>query len=183
MRKLSVFNNVTLDGYFTDANGSMSWAHTSDPEWDAFVRENAKGESEAIFGRVTYQMMASWWPTPVALQQMPSVAEAMNRMPKVVFSRTLDEAKWSNTRLVKDNLVDEVRAMKAAAGPDMIIMGSGTIVSQLTQAGLIDEFQVVVHPLVLGAGRTMFDGAQARLTRTRERTFANGCVVLWYQPA
>ena len=183
MRKLAVFNNVTLDGYFTDANGDMSWAHTDDPEWNAFVAENAKGGGEAVYGRITYQMMAGWWPTPIAIEKFAAVADAMNSMPKVVFSRTLDTASWHNTRLVKSDIAAAVRQLKGEPGPDLVIMGSGTIVSQLTEAGLIDEFQVVVHPLILGRGRSMFDGVSSRprLTLTRSRTFENGRVVLWYQ--
>ena len=185
MRKLIVFNSVTLDGYFVGNGGDMNWAHRSDPEWLAFTTENAAGGCEAVYGRVTYQMMAGWWPSPNALQAFPSVAKAMNEMPKVVFSRTLEAATWNNTRLIKEDLADAVRQLKQEPGPDLLIMGSGTIVSQLTQERLIDEYQVVVQPIVLGAGRSMFDGVKDRLTlkRTKSRTFENGCVVLWYEPA
>src|SRR6266487_2088532 len=105
MRKLIVFNNITLDGYFTDKNNDMSWAHTNDPEWNEFTSQNAKGEAEFLFGRITYDMMASFWPTPFAMESFPDVARAMNEMPKVVFSKTMDKADWKNTKLVKGNLV------------------------------------------------------------------------------
>ena len=75
MRRLMVFNSVTLDGYFTGADGDLSWAHKADPEWQDFIAGNARGESEMVFGRVTYEMMASWWPTPQARKSMPAVAE------------------------------------------------------------------------------------------------------------
>jgi dihydrofolate reductase len=91
MRKLRVYNSVSLDGYFTDANGDMSWAHKMDPEWQAFVAENVSGGGELLFGRVTYELMASYWPTPAA-QSNPIIAERMNSLPKVVFSKTLDKA-------------------------------------------------------------------------------------------
>jgi dihydrofolate reductase len=184
MRKLVVFNSVTLDGFFTGANGDMSWAHKFDPEWNAFTAENAKGSAEFIFGRITYDMMAGWWPTPKAREMAPTVADAMNDSPKVVFSKSLGAATWNNTRLRKGDIAAEVRALKQEPGPDLLIMGSGTIVSQLTEAGLIDEFQVVVHPLVIGKGRTMFESITRNvpLKRTQARTFDNGCVVLWYQP-
>jgi dihydrofolate reductase len=183
-----VFNQVSLDGYFTDRNGDMSWAHKDDPEWNAFASENAKGGEDGgrlLFGRKTYEMMASFWPTKAALDQMPAVAKGMNNMQKVVFSRTLDKATWQNTKLVKGDLVAEVRKMKKAPGGDMVILGSGTIVSQLTQAGLIDEYQFVVDPIVLGDGRTLFEGVKNKLSlkRTNARTFGNGNVVLTYQPA
>ena len=186
MRRISVFNNVTLDGYFTDANGSMSWAHNPKPdaEWNAFIAGNASGGGQLLFGRITYELMASYWPTPQASKNDPIVAKGMNSIPKVVFSRTLDKASWNNTTLVKGDLAAEVRKMKNEPGPDMAILGSGTIVSQLAQQGLIDVFQVAVIPLVLGKGRTMFEGVQKHLPLklTNTRSFANGNVVLSYQP-
>ena len=187
MRRLTVFNHVSLDGYFVDANGSMSWAKTGtkDAEWNAFVAENAKGDSPLLFGRVTYELMASFWPTPMADQHDPVVAERMNKLPKVVFSRTLDKASWSNTKLVKGDMVAEMRKMKKEPGEDMVILGSGSVVSQLAQEGLIDAYQVVVNPIVLGKGRTMFDGVKEKLNLklTRTRAFGNGNVFLCYEPA
>jgi dihydrofolate reductase len=186
MRKLVVFNHVSLDGCFVDANGDMSWAKAdhADPEWDAFVAGNASGEGALVFGRVTYQMMASFWPTPLAMEAMPVVARAMNGMPKIVFSRTLETAPWNNTTLIKGDVIPAVRALKRESGPDMAILGSGSIVAQLAPAGLIDEYQMVVNPLVLGRGRTMFDGMEERigLKLSRTRAFANGNVLLCYEP-
>lgn len=184
MPKLVVFNTVSLDGYYTDPNGDMSWAHKSDPEWDAFVSNNAKGEGRLVFGRVTYEMMVSFWPTPAAEERMPEVAARMNALPKVVFSRTLNEVSWNNTKLVKGDMIAEMRKMKSEPGPDMVILGSGTIVSQFTQARLIDEYQIVVSPVVLGSGKSMFSGVKDRmaLKRTRTMNFQNGNAVLWYEP-
>jgi dihydrofolate reductase len=183
MRKLSVFNQVSLDGYFSDARGDMSWAHKEDDEWRAFTAENASGEAVLVFGRVTYELMAGFWPSPQALETIPEVAERMNSLPKVVFSRTLDQASWQNTRVMKGDLAAEVRKLKREPGPDMVILGSGSVVSQLTDARLIDEYQLVLNPLVLGGGRTMFEGVEQRLSLTlkRTRSFGNGNVVLWYE--
>jgi dihydrofolate reductase len=89
MRKVVAFESVSLDGYFADVNGDMSWAHKQDAEWNAFVGGNASGGGALLFGRVTYELMASFWPTPAAMERAPVVAEGMNNMPKVVFSRTL----------------------------------------------------------------------------------------------
>jgi dihydrofolate reductase len=185
MRKLIVFNTVSLDGYFVDMNGDMSWAHNPvpDAEWNAFVSGNASGDGgQLLFGRITYDMMASYWPTPAALAQNPAVAEGMNKLSKVVFSRTLDKALWNNTQLVKDDIAVAVYTMKQAPGSDMVILGSGSIVSQLTQAGLIDEYQFVVAPVALGSGRTMFDGIKHKLNLKLIKTqaFSNGNVVLCY---
>jgi dihydrofolate reductase len=184
MRKLTVFNHMTLDGYFADSNGDMSWAHRQDPEWNEFVTGNAAGGGMLLFGRVTYQMMASFWPTPAASQAMPAVAQRMNSLPKVVFSRTLSEAVWQNTKLVKDDLAAAVRRLKGEPGGDMVVLGSGSIVAQLAQAGLVDEFQVVLNPLVLGQGKSMFSGAHAKLTllKAKTRTFGNGNMLLCYEP-
>jgi dihydrofolate reductase len=178
-----VFNNITLDGYFTDANNDMSWAHrNADEEWYRFTAENASGKGTLLFGRKTYDLMVSFWPTKQSHDMMPEVAEGMNQSPKVVFSRSMDKAEWNNTKLIKDNIVEEVKKMKSEHGTGMVIMGSGTIVSQLTQAGLIDEYQFVVHPLILGSGRTLFEGIKepVSLKQTNSRTFGNGNVVLTY---
>jgi dihydrofolate reductase len=185
MRTLSVFEMVSLDGYFTDANSDMSWAHKNDPEWNQFVAGNAQGEGELLFGRRTYEMMASWWPTPQAMQSMPAVAEGMNSLPKVVFSKTLDTVSWSNTTLVKDELIGAVRRMKQQAGGPLVILGSGSIVSQLAQAGLIDEFQIALNPIVLGKGRTIFETVDRRLALKliSSRAFANGNLFMRYEPA
>ena len=186
MRKLVVFNHVTLDGYFVDMNGGMSWAYSGndDAEWNAFVADNASGGGQLLFGRITYELMASYWPTQAAIQNNPIVAEGMNSMPKVVFSRTLDKVSWSNTKLVKGDIASEIRKMKKEPGKGMAILGSGSIVSQLAPEGLIDEYQVVVNPVVLGQGRTMFDGIKEKLNLrlTKMRTFGNGKVFLCYEP-
>ena len=186
MRKLVVFNNVTLDGYFSGPHGDISWAHRSkqDAEWNAFVAENAKGGGVLVFGRITYELMASYWPTADALKNDPVVAERINNLPKVVFSRTLDKAPWRNTKLVKSNLAEEIRKLKQEPGEHMAIMGSGSIVSQLAQSGLIDEYQLVVNPIVIGKGRTMFEGVPERLIvkLTKTRAFENGNVLLCYEP-
>ena len=186
MRKLVVFNQVSLDGYFADANGDMSFAHNDnqDAEWDAFVAGNASGGGMLLFGRITYELMASFWPTPFAAEHMPVVAERMNNLPKVVFSRTLDKVSWNNTKLVKGDIIDEIRKMKKDPGKDIAILGSGSILSQLAPHGLIDEYQIVVNPVALGKGRTMFDGIKEKvhLKLTKTRTFGNGNVLLCYEP-
>jgi dihydrofolate reductase len=185
MRKLSVFNSVSLDGYFTDDHGDLSWTHKADPEWTEFVSGNAQGGGALMLGRKTYEMMASFWPTPQAIEFNRAVAEGMNRMEKIVFSRTLQKASWQNTKVLNGDLAAEVAKLKQASGPDMVILGSGSIVAQLTQARLIDTYQVVLNPVVLGRGRTMFDGVRERgsLKLEKSRQFSNGNVVLWYQPA
>jgi dihydrofolate reductase len=186
MTRLVVFNSVSLDGYFTDARSDMSFAHNPvpDSDWDAFVAGNARGGGRLIFGRITYEMMASFWPTPAAAQALPDVAVGMNRLPKVVFSRTLESAPWNNTRLVKTDLIGAIQQMKKESPEDMAILGSGSLVSQLAPQGLIDEYQIVAVPVVLGKGRTMFEGIGERLPLRliRTQSFANGNVLMCYAP-
>ncbi len=185
MQRLVVFQQVSLDGYFVDRNGDMAWAKAgNDEEFNAFTTENAKGGGVLLFGRVTYELMAGFWPTPQAQEMLPVVAERMNDLPKVVFSRTLERSPWNNTRLIKGDLVTEVRRMKAQPGEGMAILGSGSIVAQLALHDVIDEYQIVVNPIALGAGRTMFDGIQEHLNLklTKSRVFRNGKVFLCYEP-
>jgi len=185
VRKLVVFNQVSLDGYFSGENGDLSWAHKGgqDAEWSAFVAENASAGGPLLLGRITYELMVSYWPTPQALEQQPVVAARMSGLPKVVISRTLDKSSWNNTTVVNGGLAAEVRRMKEEAGDPLVILGSGSVVAQLAQEGLIDEYQIVVNPVVLGRGRTMFDGVREQLTlkRTGTRTFGNGNVLLSYE--
>lgn len=184
MRKLVVFETISLDGYFAAPNGDLSWAHSNDDaEWNDFVANNASGdEGPLLFGRVTYEMMVSFWPTPQAAVAMPKVAEGMNKRPKIVFSKTLQNSQWNNTTITHD-AVDDVRQMKAESGDNLVVLGSGQIVSQLASAGLIDELQLVVAPVILGDGRKLFDGVnQKDLTLTNTRTFKNGNIFMCYVP-
>ena len=183
MRKLMVFNLITLDGYFAGRDGDISW-HNVDPEFTEYAIEKVNAGNTLIFGRVTYELMAGYWPTPQAIKNDPIVAERMNNLPKIVFSRTLDKAEWNNTRLVKADMLSEVRKMKQESGNNMAILGSGSIVSQLAQNGLIDEYQIMVNPVVLGKGKTMFQGIRDKvsLKLTKSRVFNNGNVLLHYEP-
>jgi len=185
MRKLHVYDTISLDGYFTDATNDMSWAHRRDPEWNQYVAGNASGDGALLFGRVTYDQMAAFWPTPQAAQMMPEVAAGMNRMPKYVVSRTMQKASWQNTTLVKGDLATEIGKLKAQDGPDLTILGSGNLISQLTELRLIDSYQLVLSPTILGKGRTLFQtvGERRTMTLTKSKTFSNGNVVLWYEPA
>lgn len=187
MRKISVFNNVSLDGYFTDSNSDMSAFHRrSDPEWDKFASDNAKrGQGTLVFGRKTYDMMKAFWPTEAAKQMMPEVADGMTRMEKIVFSRTLKDPGWANARVIPGALAAEVRTLKEGDGAPLLIMGSGQIIAQLTKERLIDSYQIVIWPFILGAGRTMFEGVEGLvdLKKVDEKQFKNGNIVATYELA
>lgn len=183
MRKVSVFNFVTLNGYYKGPNGDIGW-HRHGAEENEYAAEALRSGNTLLFGRVTYEMMASYWPTPMASQNDPTVAEGMNKAEKIVFSRTLKKAEWNNTRLVKDDIVEEIKKMKRLPGKDMTLLGSGSIVTQFAPEGLIDEYQIMVDPVALGDGTPMFKGIQNKLDLelTMTKTFKSGVVLLCYRP-
>jgi dihydrofolate reductase len=166
----------------------MSWAHhrsADDAEWNAFTAENASGESQLLFGRKTCELMVKYWPTPEAREKDGKVAEGMNTLPKIVFSRTLTSVSWANTKVVNADPAAEVRKLKSEQGPVLVILGSGSLVAQLAAVGLVDEYQLVVTPVAVGRGRTLFEGLPKNmdLRLTYSRVFKNGKVLLHYAPA
>ena len=184
MRKLTVFNLVTLDGYFAGQGGDISW-HNVDEEFQELANAASNSGNTLLFGRVTYELMASYWPTPEAIKNDPIVAQGMNSATKIVFSRTLNKVDWNNTRLVKNGMLSEIRKLKQESGKDLTVLGSGSIVSQLAQERLIDEYQILLNPVVIGKGKTMFEGVKDRfsLKLTKTRAFGNGNVLLSYELA
>jgi dihydrofolate reductase len=180
MRKLAVFESISIDGYFTDLNGDMSWAHAGrqDAEFADWVSGNASSGGELLFGRKTYTMMEAFWPTPAAAAQMPVVAKGMNAAKKYVASRTIQPA-WYNTQVLKGELVTAVRGLKAGSGPGITVLGSGSVAAQLGEAGLVDEYQFVIIPVALGGGRTVF-GKGHSLRLVDQRVFSCGNVVVTY---
>jgi dihydrofolate reductase len=183
MRKVFLFMMVSLDGYYEGPNQDISWHHV-DEEFNDYAIQQLDDVDMLLFGRVTYQMMASWWPTPSAIENDPIVAGKMNSLPKIVFSRTLDKVEWNNSRLVKDNIAEQVTKLKQQPGKDLAIFGSSDLAVSLMQEGLIDEFRIMVNPVVLGNGKPLFKGlnhkVELRLTRTR--SFRSGNVLLYYEP-
>ncbi len=180
MRKLRVFESVSIDGYFTDDHDDISWTHAGgkDAEFADWIGGNASSGGELLFGRKTYQMMEAFWPTPVAAQQMPAVAKGMNAARKYVASRTIQPA-WNNTQLLKGDLVAAVRELKANRGPDITVLGSGSVAAQLAEAELVDEYQLVIIPVALGGGRSVF-AKRRPLRLLDERAFRCGNVVVTY---
>jgi len=183
MRKLSVFNFTTLNGYYKGPNNDISW-HRHGTEEGEFSAEGLQADNILLFGRVTYEMMASYWPSPDAIKNAPIVADGMNKAEKIVFSRNLKKVEWNNTRLVKDNIIEEIRRTKQTPGRDMTILGSGSIVAQFAEQGLIDEYLIMMDPVVLGNGTPIFWNIKNKLDLklTGTRTFKSGVVLLSYQP-
>ena len=180
--KIGVFENVSVDGYFAGPNGEIDW-FVGDEESAQYAKDQSNPTNTILFGRVTYELMASYWPTEDAMRNDPIVAEIMNNLPKIVFSRTLEKVEWHNTRLVKDNIEEEIKKMKNQPGKDMVILGSGSIVSAFAQRGLIDEYSFMVNPIILGRGRSIFQGIKDRLNLKlmETRKFKSGNVLLHYQ--
>lgn len=174
---------ISLDGYFEDERQSLDW-HNVDLEFDHFSIEQLSTVDTLLFGRRTYEMMAAFWPTEQAVQTDPILAERMNSLPKLVFSKSLKSAKWQNTRIIHNNEIGEVITLKQSEGGDIAVFGSSDLGVTLLKAGLLDEIRVLVNPLVLGAGKSFLSGLDQRvkLSLVRSRTFGNGNVLLTYQP-
>ncbi len=183
MRKINSFIFVSLDGYFEGKNQDINW-HRHGVEENKYAAQSLKGGGTLLFGRVTYEMMASYWPTPMAMEDSPGVAKGMNKADKIVFSRTLKSADWENTRVLNGDLITEVKKLKQTPGKSLTILGSGSVVTQLAEQGLIDEYQVMFDPVVLGAGTSIFKNVKSRLELklTGAKTLKSGVVVLSYQP-
>ncbi|BCG61597.1 dihydrofolate reductase family protein [Paenibacillus sp. URB8-2] len=184
MRKVVVFNNLSIDGYYAGLGGEIDW-FIHDPEVDKAAHEMMNPDT-VLFGRVTYQMFESYWPhvanNPNAPEGARMMAQELNQMTKVVFSTTLQEVNWENSRLLSGNLAEEVRRLKEGEGPDITIFGSGTIVQQLANEGLIDEYLLVLTPVVIGNGKPLFqDATQMKLELLETRSFSSGIVLLHYR--
>jgi dihydrofolate reductase len=183
MGKLIAYNFTTLNGYYKGPENDISW-HRHGAEEGAFASDNLEARATLLFGRVTYEMMAGWWPSSMAMESMPDVAKGMNESEKIVFSTTLDSADWENTTLISGDLIEEVRKLKAIPGKVMTILGSGSIIAQLADAGQIDEYQFMIDPVALGDGTPSFKGLTRKLDLKLMdvRKFDSGVVLLSYAP-
>jgi len=184
MSKLIVYNFVTLNGFFKGANEDISWAKKGSSEESEFAADNLKSGNILLFGRVTYEMMEKYWPTPEAHKNDPIVAEGMNEAEKIVFSNTLEKANWKNTRIIKNDIVEEIKKLKKQNGKDMVVLGSGSIVNRFAEEGLIDEYQIMVHPVVIGEGTPLLKNIDHMmdLKLTVTKTFKSGVVLHCYKP-
>ncbi len=184
MSKVILFNLITLDGYFEGPNKwDLAW-HQVDDEFNEFAIDQLNKADGLIFGRVTYQGMASYWSTAAALQDDPVVAKKMNSIRKYVFSRSLNHVDWSNSVLLKGDAVEEFKKIKAGSGKDLFIFGSANLTATFIKAQLIDEYRLMINPIILGTGNSMFpenDGT-LKLKLLNSRSFRNGNVLLYYAP-
>lgn len=183
MGKLTVYNFLTLNGYFKGLPNDLSWQRHGEEEGQ-YAAKGAQSESALVFGRITYEMMASFWPTAAGRGLNPGVSEGMTKSEKIVFSRTLKRASWENTRIINDDLVEATRRLKEVEGKVMTILGSGSITTQLADAGLIDEYLLMLNPVALGDGISFLKGLTRRLELelVESRPFKSGVVLLTYRP-
>jgi dihydrofolate reductase len=183
MRKVILQNMVTLDGFLAGANDEIDW-HVVDQEFNEYAIAFTDTVDALLFGRVTYELMASYWPTAAALADDPIIAAKMNSVQKIVFSRTLDKVEWNNSRLVKENVPQEIAKLKQQPGKDVAIFGSSNLASTLIAHDLIDEYRIMVNPVVLGNGKPLFQDIKKKLELklVNTRTFGSGVVLLCYQP-
>jgi dihydrofolate reductase len=177
-------NRVSVDGFFAGPNGEIDW-FVADPEVDKAWHEMMHIDT-FLFGRVTYELFESHWPKvavdPKAPKEARAVANELNQVNKIVFSKTLKEVAWENSKLVKGDPAKEVRKLKQEKGADIGIFGSGTIVQQLTDEGLIDEYLITVTPVILGRGKLLFkDVKKLNLELLDVRNFESGNVLLHYR--
>lgn len=183
MRKIIVSNYVTVDGYFAGPNGELDW-FVWDDEMAKFSTDQLKTVDTILLGRVTYQLFADYWPTPTAYKENPIIAPMMNDLQKIVFSRTLDSAEWNNSLVVKENVTEEISRLKQQPGKDMVIFGSGIIVSEFAKLGLIDLYRLIVNPVVLGKGKPLFKNMDNKLKMKllNAKAQSSGNVILEYEP-
>lgn len=182
MRKLVLFNLISMDGLFEGPNSDINW-HNVDEEFNDFAVQQLDSAGALLFGRKTYQMMAGYWPMPSAIETDPETANRMNSLPKFVFSKTLERADWKNTSLIAGDASSEIKRLKEQPGKDLYLFGSANLASTLTRLGLIDEYRLLINPLILGFGVPMFKNLDEKidLKLLQARTFKNENVLLFYE--
>ena len=181
MRKVITSSFVSLDGFMAGPHGEIDWnGPYFDEEMGDYIGKQFSNLDTILFGRVTYQMFVQYWPTQ-GVKDDPVFAEKMNSLPKVVFSRTLEKVEWNNARLVKEHVPEEISRLKAQPGKDIVVDGSAGLIHSLTELGLIDEYRLRVHPVVLSSGLPLFK-QQMNLKLLEAKTFQSGVIILHYQP-
>ncbi len=184
MRTLASFIFTSLDGFYEGPNGELDWPVVDDEFRDIAVRQ--LDEADLLgFGRATYEHMAAYWPTEQAKANDPAIASRMNDKEKLVFSTTLTAATWTGTTVVRGEATEQIPTIKAASDKELLVIGSAHLTAKLAQAGILDELRVMVCPIVLGRGRSLFEDLRDRISLTllRVRQLASGNLLLTYRPS
>jgi dihydrofolate reductase len=178
MRKVIVSIFVSLDGSFEGPNKELDW-HVWDDEMEQYMGDLLNNVDAILLGRVAYQLLADYWPSSTE-----NLAPRLNNLPKIVFSKTLEKAEWNNSRLVKENIKDEISKMKQQPGKDLVLFCGADIASTFLQLGLIDEYRIIVNPVVLRSGKPFFKDIKDKLNLNllKTKTFSCGNVILYYEP-
>jgi dihydrofolate reductase len=182
MRNIFLFMMVSLDGYFEGPNHDIRWHHV-DREFDEFSIKQLSEIDTILFGRVTYEMMAHFWPSEAALKNDPVVAKLMNGMPKIVVSKTLTHTDWEYTHIINNQIKETISQLKNATGKEIAIFGSSDLTVSLIHMNLVNELRIMINPVVLGKGKRLFAGLENKLNvkLVQTRSFQNGNVLLNYQ--
>jgi len=186
LRKIILSIPITLDGYIEGSHRELDWV-TADDEMHDYFTEVLRSVDMMIFGRVAYELLASYWPTapsdPNITRGMLEFANTINPLPKIVYSRTLEKVGW-NTRVLKSFIPEEIRQLKAQSGGNIALSGGASIAQQFIQHGLVDEFQLVIQPAVIGKGKSLFGGITngLKMELVWEKTLRSGTVALCYRP-
>jgi dihydrofolate reductase len=186
-RRLYVSMIVSLDGFIEGPSRELDWFLDGDPAFEGYCTEMIDSVGVALFGRRSYELMVSYWPAAEASPRSPAdlaFAQKMNALPKVVLSRTLKSAEWRNTRIVGDDAVAAIRALKQEAGKPIVAWAGAGLVSTLRQHQLVDEYRLIIHPILLGGGTRLFDalGERERLRLVRTTQLGQELVMLCYEP-
>jgi dihydrofolate reductase len=182
MRKITAYVFTTLNGFYKTPDEDISW-HKHGEEELKYSEEMLALENVLLFGRKTFEHMAAFWPTDMAKEMFPEVAKGMNKAEKLVFSKTTIEVNWENTQRVSGDIVEKIRLLKQSPGKDLTILGSGSVVTLLTDHQLIDEYEIMIDPVALGEGTTIFSGVKNKLNLelTNTRNFKSGVILLCYK--
>jgi dihydrofolate reductase len=184
MRRVASFIVTSLDGFYEGPNAEFDWPIVDD-EFRQFAIRQLDDAGTLGFGRVTYDHMADYWPTVQAEGNDPAIASRMNSKPKLVFSAAIGQASWSNTTVIDGDALEQIEEVKAASGGDLLLIGSAHLTASFAAAGVLDELRIMVSPIALGQGRSLFEGLKERvaLELIDVKKFDSGNVLLTYRPS
>lgn len=184
MRDLASFIITSLDGFYAGPNEEFDWPIV-DHEFNYFAVRQLDGAGTLAFGRVTYEFMAAYWPSELAQANDPAITRRMNEKPKLVFSRTLETAGWTGSSLLRGEAKERAKEAKSGRGQEILVLGSPHLSAALAEAGLLDELRIMVSPILLGRGRSLFEDLHQRISLTllKSEQFASGNVLLTYRPS
>lgn len=186
MRKLVLFMHVSLDGYASDSNGGLDWIPYNE-ELEKYAEEVVAKVGSPVYGRTTYRLMESYWPTvlddPNASKHSKEHAKWLQDVKKIVISGSMDSVEWNNTVLIRDNVAEEIKALKEQPGKNLVIFGSPGAAKTLLELGLVDECLLTICPVILGGGKSAFhgDGEKIRLKLVSSRTLKSGIIAAHYE--